>query len=36
MNTMETVGLDANKICRYVKYIEAKEQQSESKQQRLF
>ena len=33
---VDTVGLDADKICRYVKYQEAKERQSESKQQRLF
>jgi len=33
---VDTVGLDADKICRYVKYQEAKKRQSESKQQRLF
>ena len=33
---VDTVGLDADKICRYVKYQEAKERQSESEQQRLF
>ena len=33
---VDTVGLDADKICRYVKYQEAKERQSESRQQRLF
>lgn len=30
-----TVGLDDDKICRYVKYQEAKERQSENRQQRL-
>lgn len=33
---VDTVGLDADKIRRYVKYQEAKERQSESRQQRLF
>ena len=33
---VDTVGLDVDKICRYVKYQEAKERQSESRQQRLF
>lgn len=33
---VDTVGLDADKICLYVKYQEKKERQSESKQQRLF
>lgn len=33
---VDTVGLDADKIARYVKYQEAKERQTESKQQRLF
>jgi len=33
---LDTVGLDADKICRYVKYQEAKERQSENRQQRLF
>ncbi len=33
---VDTVGLDADMICRYVKYQEEKERQSESRQQRLF
>ena len=33
---VDTVGLDAEKIRQYVKYQEAKERRSESKQQRLF
>ena len=33
---VDTVGLDADKICRYVKYQEAKERQAESGQQSLF
>lgn len=33
---IDTIGLDADKICRYVKYQEAKERQSESRPQRLF
>lgn len=33
---VDTVGLDADKICRYVKYQEAKERQSENRQQHLF
>ena len=33
---VDTAGLDADKICRYDHYQEAKERQSESRQQRLF
>ena len=33
---VDTVGLDADKILRYVKYQEAKERQAESRQRRLF
>jgi putative transposase len=33
---VDTVGLDAEKIRQYVKYQEAKERQTEGKQQRLF
>lgn len=33
---VDTVGLDAEKIRKYVKYQEAKERQAESKQKRLF
>lgn len=33
---VDTVGLDAEKICRYVKYQEDKERQSDSRQQQLF
>ncbi len=33
---VDTVGLDADKICRYMKYQEAKDRQYENKQQRLF
>ena len=33
---VDTVGLDADKICRYVKYQEVKERQSEIRQQSLF
>ena len=33
---VDTVGLDADKIARYVKYQEVKERQTESRQQGLF
>jgi putative transposase len=33
---VDTVGRDADKIRRYVKYQEAKDRQSEKRQQRLF
>ncbi len=33
---VDTVGLDADKIRRYVKYLEVKERQSENRRQRLF